>query len=115
MCDKCLTGILHCLTNEARIVYVFRDISELEYDEISEITGKEEVSVRKLHSRSRRKLKNFLNDECVLYNPSGKCNCRMKTLVMNINLPDEYKKLRASVDRINLFRESEEVLPKIEY
>ena len=115
MCDKCLTGILHCLTNEARIVYIFREITELEYAEISEITGRDEASIRKLISRSRNKLKNFLKDECALYNPSGKCKCRMSELVLDINLPDEYKKLRESVGRVNLYKESEKVLPKIEY
>jgi RNA polymerase sigma-70 factor (ECF subfamily) len=37
MCDKCLTGILHCLNNEARIAYIFRDIVQLPYEEISQI------------------------------------------------------------------------------
>ena len=35
MCDKCLTGILHCLNNEARIAYIFRDIVQLPYADIS--------------------------------------------------------------------------------
>lgn len=26
MCDKCLTGTLHCLDNEARLAYILRDI-----------------------------------------------------------------------------------------
>jgi RNA polymerase sigma factor (sigma-70 family) len=115
MCDKCLTGILHCLNNEARIAYIFRDIAELPYEDISRILRKESSSVRQLISRSRRKLKRFLESECALYNPHGACACRMKKLVMEMDLPDEYNKLRKMVTRANVFREAEQVMPGKNY
>lgn len=115
MCDKCLTGILHCLNNEARIVYIFRDIVGLPYIEISQILRKESSSVRQLISRSRRKLKHFLENECALQNPEGTCACRMKKLVMEMDLPQEYQKLRKMVSRANVFKESEQILPRKNY
>lgn len=115
MCDKCLTGILHCLNNEARIAYIFRDIVRLPYEEISQILHKETSSVRQLISRSRRKLKHFLDNECALHNPEGPCACRMKKLVMEMDLPQEYKKLRQIVARANVFKEAEQVLPRKNY
>lgn len=111
MCDKCLTGILHCLDNEARLAYILRDISMLSYQEISEILEKEETTVRKTISRSRNKLRNFLNDECIFCNPESKCKCRMSKWVMDINLPDEYSKLKEIANKINLYKASEIILP----
>jgi RNA polymerase sigma-70 factor (ECF subfamily) len=32
-CDRCLTGIFHCLGNDARMIYVLRDIITLPYFE----------------------------------------------------------------------------------
>lgn len=115
MCDKCLTGILHCLDNEARMAYIFRDIAELSYLEIGAIFEKDELAVRQLISRSRRKLKNFLNDECLLYNPKGSCRCRMRKMVEQVNLPAEYETIRGSVRQIYFFRNSEQVMPGKNY
>jgi RNA polymerase sigma-70 factor (ECF subfamily) len=115
MCDKCLTGILHCLNNEARIAYIFRDIVQLPYEEISQIMRKDSSAVRQLISRSRRKLRHFLKNECALHNPNGTCACRMKKMVMEMDLPKEYKKLRKIVDRANVFKEAEQVLPRKNY
>ncbi len=115
MCDKCLTGVLHCLDNDTRIAFIFRDISGLSYQEIAAVLEKDETTVRQMISRSRRKLKNFLNNECLLHNPDGNCKCRMKNLVLQIDLPEEYRKLRRTVHHINLYRESEQVLPKKNY
>lgn len=115
MCDQCLTGILHCLDNESRLAYLFRDVARLSYENIAVIFEKDPAAVRKVVSRSRRKLKGFLNNECILYNPGGSCNCRMKSLVTGINLPGEYQKIRKLAHRANLFLESQQILPQKNY
>jgi len=115
MCDKCLTGILHCLDGEARMAYLFRDMVQLSYEDIAKILEKDPSAVRKNVSRCRKKLRNFLNDECVLFNPNGKCQCRMKSLVTGIELPQEYIKLRKFVNRANLYLEAHRVLPQKNY
>jgi len=115
MCNKCLSGILHCLDNEARLAYILREMACIEYDELAQILDKDEAAVRKSISRSRRKLRNFLNNECALFNPSGSCRCRMKPWVDEIDLPREFEKLRATIKRVNIYRESESVLPTRNY
>jgi RNA polymerase sigma-70 factor (ECF subfamily) len=80
MCDKCLTGILHCLSNQDRLLYVLYDIAGLSHREISMIVDDRESTVRQRVSRSRKKLQRFLNEECVLFNPDGNCSCRMKAV-----------------------------------
>jgi RNA polymerase sigma factor (sigma-70 family) len=46
MCDKCLTGILHCLSNQDRLLYVLYDIAGLSHREISMIVDDRESTVR---------------------------------------------------------------------
>lgn len=111
MCDKCLTGMLHCLDNDSRLAYILRDMAQLQYDEIAHILNKDEQTVRQTISRSRRKLRNFLKDECTLFNPGGSCRCRMKRWVQEVELPQEYQKLRETVHTVNILRESETILP----
>jgi RNA polymerase sigma-70 factor (ECF subfamily) len=110
MCDMCLTGILHCLSNQDRLLYVLYDIAGLTYREISMIVDDQESTVRKKVSRSRKKLHNFLNEECVLFKPDGNCSCRMKKHVVGIDLPSEYQKLKKAVKQIHFFRESRQIL-----
>lgn len=115
MCDKCLTGILQCLNAESRMAYILRDIAQLPYPEIAEILGRDTASSRQMISRSRRKLKSFLEDQCVLYNPQGRCSCRMKRWVSETDIAREYENLRKGVARINIFRESEEIISRMNY
>ncbi len=111
MCDKCLTGMLHCLDNESRLIYIFKDIVMLSYEEIARIQEKDEAAIRQIVSRTRKKLKRFLNNECALVNPSGNCHCRMKKWVKEVNLPQEYDKLRTISRSVNVYLESQSVLP----
>jgi RNA polymerase sigma-70 factor (ECF subfamily) len=115
MCDKCLTGMLHCLDNESRLIFTFRDVVQLSYREIAEIQGIDEQTIRQIVSRTRRKLRSFLKDECALFNPNGSCHCRMKKWVEEMNLPQEYDKLRSIARSVNVFRDSETVLPGKNY
>ncbi len=115
MCDRCLTGILHCLETEARIIHVFREIAGLSYLEIADIVEKDETTVRQIVSRTRRKLTNFMNDECMLYNPNGKCRCRMRGHINSIGLAEEYRKINEILKRVNVFQRFEKVFPKKNY
>jgi len=110
MCDKCLTGTFHCLDNVSRLAFILRDIACVSYAEIARILKRNEVGVRKMISRSRIKLRNFLNDECMLKNPNSKCKCRMCKQVKEVHLQEEYQKIRQTVNKINFYRASEIVL-----
>ena len=114
-CDRCLTGLFHCLTNEVRMIYLFRDVIQLPYSEIARIMDKDEQYIRKIVSRARSRLKNFLNDECMIFNPNSKCKCRMKTLLTNINLPQEYQKIRDLGKHISIIVQADKLLPAKNY
>lgn len=114
-CDRCLTGLFHCLSNEERMIYIFRDIIQLPYNEVARIMNKEEQNIRKIISRTRKKLRNFLNDECIIFNLDSKCKCRMSTLLRNINLPQEYQRIRDLGKKISIFIQAEKILPSKNY
>ena len=114
-CDRCLTGLFHCLTNDARLIYILRDIMQLPFAEIAEIMGMDEPTLRKALSRSRAKLRSFLNRDCRIYNPASICKCRMNTLLEGIDLPGEYEKIREIAKRISIFRQAEAILPAKNY
>jgi len=112
MCDQCLTGILHCLDAESRMILVFKDIAGLNYHELETVFEKDSEALRKAVSRSRRKLKAFLNSECYLYNPEGTCKCRMTKYVKDINLRAEYDTLKNISNLARFYRKSGTLLPR---
>jgi RNA polymerase sigma-70 factor (ECF subfamily) len=75
----------------------------------------DEQTVRQIVSRTRKKLRHFLKDECALFNPKGACRCRMSKLAAEIDLPREYEKLRSVERSANVYLESEKVMPGKNY
>lgn len=110
-CSQCFTAFLHCLDNEARLVFILREISGLAYDEISGIILKEEAALRKTHSRSRAKIKNYMTDNCPIFNPEGKCRCRIKRHLASSELLSEFQSLLSEVKSIEIFRIADIVIP----
>ena len=112
---KCVTAMLHCVDNETRLAHLFRDVAELGYGEIADVLEKDEDAVRKMVSRSRKRINSFLNERCTLYNPQGDCRCRIKKHLTEVNLAAEYEKVGKMVHRINFYRKSEMLLPGKNY
>lgn len=74
----CTQGLLLCLNSVDRMVYILSEILEFnscEGAEIMEITAE---NFRKKLSRSRTKIRNFLNNKCGLANPKNPCRCNKK-------------------------------------
>ncbi|HWR73512.1 MAG TPA: sigma-70 family RNA polymerase sigma factor, partial [Nitrospirota bacterium] len=87
----------------------------LPYEEIAAVLEKDAAAVRKMVSRDRKKLQSFLEERCVLLNFGGTCRCRMKRLVKEIDLPQEYEKLRRVAGSVAFFRKFDMVLPGKNY
>jgi len=114
-CDECLTGILHCVQNEERFIYLLRTLGRLSFAEIADVVGKGEATVRQSHSRAARKLRNFLDSECMLYNPKGRCRCRMKKPILAVDRKGEAKRVRELSRRILFMEAAESFHPPREY
>lgn len=75
---SCTHGLLLCLNKTSRIVYILGELlkfNSLEGSEILEITPE---NFRKQLSRSRTKIRNFLNLKCGLATPKNPCRCTKK-------------------------------------
>jgi RNA polymerase sigma-70 factor (ECF subfamily) len=111
LCSECLTGILHCLDNESRLIYLFRVLSGLSHGEIALVFGMEETAVRQIWFRSRRKINSFLEGHCFLFNPDGNCRCKLKEPIMTVDREKEYQKIRGQAESILFVKNAEGYLP----
>lgn len=76
---ECMTGMLLCLNREQRIVFIFGGIFALNSRLGAEILNISPENFRKQLSRARKQLRNYMNNDCSLINPNGKCSCKLKT------------------------------------
>jgi RNA polymerase sigma factor (sigma-70 family) len=75
----CTSGMLLCLDREQRMAYILGGIlgvSDTVAAEVLEITSE---NFRQRLARSRRDLRNFMNDKCGLVNQANPCRCAKKT------------------------------------
>lgn len=75
---SCTHGMLLCLSETNRLVYILGVILEFNSIEGSEILAITPENFRKQLSRSKTKLRNFLSSKCGLANPENPCRCTKK-------------------------------------
>jgi len=75
---SCTQGLLLCLNTSDRMVYILSEILEFNGNEGAEIMGLAPQNFRKKLSRSRIKVRNFLNEKCGLADPKNPCRCHKK-------------------------------------
>lgn len=114
-CDWCLTALNHCLNNDARLIFIFKENVGLPYKQISQIMDMKEENIRKITSRSITKISNFMHDTCPLYNPDGECKCRIRKAVKSIDLEKEYSTVKKIIRLSDLYQKFEKQLPRKNY
>ncbi len=78
---QCLSGMLLCLTQEQRLIYIIGDIFNADHTIGSEIMEISKVNYRKKLSNARRDLHNFMLNKCGLVNKANPCRCHKKVTV----------------------------------
>lgn len=114
-CDWCITALNHCLGNDARLIFIFRENVGLPYRQISAIMDLNESNIRQIYNRSIQKITLFMNDTCPLYNPNGACKCRICKPVYSINMEKEYAVVHRMMKLADLYRKFEKELPRKNY
>lgn len=114
-CDYCLTAFCHCLTNDARLIFLFRDMAELTDSQIAQIMDLKEENIRQIAYRSREKIKSFMQKDCVLVNPQGNCRCRIRKHIKSVELDKEYNRLAKAAELIEIFKKFDKELPRKNY
>ncbi|WP_343485825.1 RNA polymerase sigma factor [Allomuricauda sp. d1] len=75
---SCTQGLLLCLNETDRMVYILSELLEFNGNEGAGILQISPESFRKKLSRSRAKIRNFLDKKCGLANPENPCRCTKK-------------------------------------
>jgi len=75
---SCTQGLLLCLNAVDRMVYVLAVILEFNSAEGAEIMEITPENFRKKLSRSKTKIRNFLDNKCGIANPKNPCRCTKK-------------------------------------
>lgn len=114
-CDDCITAFCHCLTKEARLVFLFRENLDLSYEQISRIMDMTPENVRQIASRSLRKIRHYMNNDCVLLNSEGRCGCRIKNEIRSIDYDKTYLQLQMAHRLVAFFDKFDRELPGKNY
>jgi RNA polymerase sigma-70 factor (ECF subfamily) len=114
-CRNCMKGVLFCLEPEARLVFLFRFVSELSYPQIADIMEKSEASVRQTASRARRKVGRFLSGDCGLTRAGAQCRCGNHRWITRIDLQTRFAQMGRLVQQAELYRSAQRVFPKRDY
>lgn len=114
-CDFCLTAFCHCLNNKSRLIFLFKELINLSNEEISKIMETSETNIRKILSRSKKKVENFMNENCILFNKNANCKCRLRKEILKIDLKNEYEKYRNVVNIADFYLKFEKELPRKNY
>jgi RNA polymerase sigma factor (sigma-70 family) len=77
---NCIMATLVCLDRVQRMVIILGVIFNVNSRLGSQIMGITDANFRKILSRSRKKLKNFMGTTCSLVNKKAKCRCKMKIM-----------------------------------
>ena len=75
---SCTHGLLLCLDKMNRMVYILAEILDFNGVEGAEILGISAESFRQKLSRSRAKIRAFLQSKCGLVNKENPCRCKKK-------------------------------------
>jgi RNA polymerase sigma factor (sigma-70 family) len=75
---SCSQAMLMCLSKEERFVYVLSSMFEVNSVVGAEVLEMTPEAFRQKLSRAKSKLKNFLERNCGLVNPSATCQCRKR-------------------------------------
>lgn len=75
---SCTHGMLLCLNESNRMVYILGEILGFNSIEGADILKMTSDNFRKQLSRSKAKLRNFLESKCGLVNPENPCRCHKK-------------------------------------
>lgn len=74
----CIMGMLLCLNRKDRLVFIIGGVMEIDSNTGSELMSISAVNFRKILSRARKRLYNYMNEKCGLFNENNTCRCSKK-------------------------------------
>ena len=77
--QTCMTGMLMCLDEKHRMVFILAELFGMKDDIGKEILATTKENFRMMLSRAKKDLYNFMQDKCGLINRDNPCRCEKKT------------------------------------
>ena len=95
----CVLGALLCLERQQRLVFVLGVVFNITSEQGGEIIGISSANFRKILSRARAKLYNFMNKKCGMVNKNAPCKCRNK-------VSEFIRQGWHTIDNVNFYQEN---------
>ena len=76
---KCMSGMLMCIPREDRLLYILGDLFKVDHNLGAVLFNISKENFRKKLSRTRKDLRQWMNNKCGLVNKENPCRCRKKT------------------------------------
>lgn len=73
--EGCLVGLLQTLVFNQRLAFILVILYDIPIKEVAKIIEKSETATRTLVHRAKINIKDFLCNNCSLYQPENKCKC----------------------------------------
>lgn len=73
--DGCLSGMMRCLSIQQRLAFIMHILMDLPVSDVALIIEKSENATRILIHRARHNIRNYLCENCSLYNSKNSCRC----------------------------------------
>lgn len=111
ICQNCMTGVLHCLTADQRLAFLFRQIAKFEMAEVALILETTEANVRQLVHRARRILGRFLSEDCAHSGPEAHCRWGADDGVRQTGLHAAFERLGSFSSQVAAYRAADGIFP----
>lgn len=73
--DGCLSGLLRCLSLQQRLAFILNILLDLPLEQVASIIDKSENATRILVHRAKQNIKDFLCNNCSLFDSKNTCRC----------------------------------------
>jgi len=116
--DGCLSGLLRCLSLQQRLAFILNVLIDLPIEQVASVIEKSENATRILVHRSKQNIKDFLCNNCSLYNSQNSCRCEnlinfsLKQSWICLNNPAQIEsEIKDLKDVIGLYKTLQETYP----
>jgi len=114
-CRRCMTGVLFCLSSRQRLVFLLRLTAALPYPEIADILNTTAGNARKLYSRARAILAEFLSADCAHVSRTASCAYGMDRYIRTTALNETFELLRRFGTVVEAYRILPQAMPGPNY
>ena len=121
--DGCLSGLLRCLSLQQRVAFILNVLLDVPLDQVALIIEKTENATRILTHRARQNIREYLCNNCSLYDSGNRCRCENlinfslkqgwigKDLEFTKNISQAEKEIKDLKSEISLYKTLAEIAP----